>query len=95
MNELEKFSTQLIKQIKTNKISSNLYIKIWKGKDDILDNISGVSIVNDSGQVISHIQLIELECDENYIDLAIKIGQNVGKQLEAKNYNIEVINQIN
>lgn len=94
MNELEQYSSQLINKIKNNNLSSKLYVKIWKGKDDVLDNISGVSIVNDTGHVISHIQLVQLECEENYLKLAVSIGEKVAKILEEKNHHVEVINKI-
>lgn len=86
--EANELSYNLLKVI--NELSpQKVYVSSWKGVDDILDNVSGVSVINEQGKVITQVVLVQLDCHNNYLKLAKNIAERA--VLELKSTGFEVI----
>ena len=72
-----------------------VYLSSWKGVDDILDNVSGVSVVSEVGKHLSGIQLVQLDCDNSYIELAKAIAEKAADRLISDGYLVYVKSSIN
>lgn len=63
-------------------------ISSWKGVDDILDNVSGVSVYNEGGDLVSQVTLVQLDCHNDYILLAQAIAEKMESDLKVDGYEV-------
>lgn len=94
--EVQKNLVTIKKQIsnKSSIITNKLFVEIWKGTHDIKDNISGVSLWNEKRLSIASINLVQLECEENYLELAKIIGEKLAEDLQIVGYEVIVENKL-
>lgn len=71
-----------------------VYLSSWRGVDDIHDNVSGVSVASEVGRHLAGIQLIQLDCDNNYIELAKVIAEKASDSLISEGHTVAVRSSI-
>lgn len=96
MSQQEEFQNNLSKIKKqvsnhSDRLTNKVIVHVWKGSHDIKDNIAGVSLSNDKGMNIANLELLQLECDFNYLDLAKMVGEKLAEDLKAENYEVELV----
>jgi hypothetical protein len=67
-----------------------LYISCWKGVDDILDNVSGVTVSNAKGHTVAQVTLVQLDCHNDYTLLAQAITEKMESDLKTEGFEISV-----
>lgn len=95
----QEFQTNLakIKKIisnKSNSLTNKVYIEVWKGSHDIKDNIAGINVMNESRSVVANLELIQLECEQSYLDLAKKIADKLAEDLQMVGYEVVIENNL-
>lgn len=71
-----------------------VYISAWKGVDDIKDNLSGVSIINESGNLIGQEEMIQLNCDNNYLEIAKLTAELLQEELIQKGFIVSIKTEV-
>lgn len=84
VNELSHRLLSICQKISPQK----LYISTWKGVDDILDNVAGVSLVNEEGKNIAQTVLVELDCHNYYLDLVKAVAEKVTQELQGEGFEV-------
>lgn len=75
----------LLKRIK-DPSPQKVFISSWRGVDNILNNVSGVSIVSELGLPVASITLVQLDCDNGYLELAQTIREKATNRLTSDGF---------
>lgn len=91
--EVDELAHRLLR-VRNELSPQKIYLSSWKGVDDILDNVAGVSVANEEGKIVAQTVLVELECHNYYINLAKAIAEKVTGELKSSGFEVIVRSSI-
>jgi len=66
--------------------NQHMLLKAFNGVDDIYDNCAGVQLFVDKFKVVAGVQVVESECDGNYLQVAKEVAEEFLAYLQDNGY---------
>lgn len=64
----------------------HMLLKAFNGVDDVYDNCAGVQLFADKFKVVTGVQIVESECDGNYLEVAKEVAEEFLLYLQDQGY---------
>ncbi len=92
--EIIPFFNAIVYNLEKRLESSYLEIVVYRGVDDILDNVTGLVFYNDQKQQIYGMNLVELDCNNNYIQLTNSLLDKITNYYQELNFQLKITNNL-
>lgn len=92
--EIIPFFNAIVYNLEKRLENSFLEIVVYRGVDDILDNVTGLVFYNDQKQQIYGMNLVELDCNNNYIQLTNSLLDKITNYYQELNFQLKITNNL-